>query len=406
MRIGILTRDIGDPYQGGAWTFTKAFFKSLQSYSEQYEFYVYYNKKLSIIQKLAPYARYVDLAPYDNRARLKKAFYLMLRPLHWLLRLLSLNSNLIPRYNSSLNLAFRDHPVDFLIVFPYRDVPDFIPYAYIQWDCGPWEMPEFPEMIGRKDFFHTCLYKYLRYATCIITGTETGKKQLVNILAVSPERVLVVPFPIPRLASYSSGNKLQNKYDHPVLFYPAQFWPHKNHVTVLKALYILQKKHNLFFDVVFSGSDQGNMRYIQAVTRQLKLSDYVHFPGFVSEEEIHCYYDSAFAMIYASCLGPDNLPPLEAISNGCPVIISDYPGAREQMKDSALYFETLDADDLAAKIILLYKSPDLRKQMIINGKNFAAALSQDYATVMMEKIKPFLQKRILWESTCKLDDLL
>ena len=75
------------------------------------------------------------------------------------------------------------------------------------------------------------------------------------------------------------------------------------------------------------------------------------------------------------------------------------------MKDCALYFETLDADDLAAKIILLYNSPALRSKMISDGKNLASA-SQDYATVMMKKIKPFLQKRVLWESGYEPDVLL
>ena len=40
-------------------------------------------------------------------------------------------------------------------------------------------------------------------------------------------------------------------------------------------------------------------------------------------------------MVFASIVGPNNYPPIEAASLGCPVILSDLPGHREQMGESA-----------------------------------------------------------------------
>ncbi|MBO4632718.1 MAG: glycosyltransferase family 4 protein [Lentisphaeria bacterium] len=406
MKIGILLNDIGSPKQGGGWTFKKEFFESLQHYASQYDFSVYIKGEQETAKKLAPYAEIIDLSSYD-----KPSVKIYLRGKYWLLRLLNLFLSIFSSktkihfdHISPLTLAFQNHPVDFLIVFPYQQVPDMIPYAYIHWDCGPWELPEFPEMACRRKLFQNQISFNLRYATCVITGTETGKIQLISLLGLTPDRVLVVPFPIPQLASYPSEWRMQKKYEHPVLFYPAQFWPHKNHITILKALYILRKKYNLNFDLVLSGADMGNFEYIRSTVQKLELSDCVHFPGSVSAEELHLFYDIAFAMIYASCFGPDNLPPLEAASTGCPVIIADYPGAREQMKDCALYFDTLDADDLAEKIYQLSNSPDLRCKIISEGKKLTS-LHRDYVGTVIEKIRPFLQKRILWKTTNESDIL-
>ena len=51
------------------------------------------------------------------------------------------------------------------------------------------------------------------------------------------------------------------------------------------------------------------------------------------------YYDNCEALIYPSTSGPENLPPLEAMARGKNLIISNYPGSREQFKEWATYFD-------------------------------------------------------------------
>ena len=48
---------------------------------------------------------------------------------------------------------------------------------------------------------------------------------------------------------------LKNDY----IYYPAQFWAHKNHIYILKAIKILREMKNIDVDVVFSGSNKGNL---------------------------------------------------------------------------------------------------------------------------------------------------
>ena len=99
--------------------------------------------------------------------------------------------------------------------------------------------------------------------------------------------------------------------------------------------------------MIFTGSDKGNLKYIKEKTREFGLEKEVLFFGFVEDEELKYLYKHAKAMVYASLMGPNNLPPIEAVYLGCPVMISDLEGHREQMGDSVLYFDGLDSRKLA-----------------------------------------------------------
>ena len=53
----------------------------------------------------------------------------------------------------------------------------------------------------------------------------------------------------------------------------------------------------------------------------------------------------------ASHFGPTNMPPIEAMHLGCPVICSDIEGHREILGDAGLYFNPADYDDLLSQMI-------------------------------------------------------
>ena len=57
-------------------------------------------------------------------------------------------------------------------------------------------------------------------------------------------------------------------------------------------------------------------------------------------------YDNCLALIYSSFAGPENLPPLEAMARKKPIICSNYPGAKEQLKDVPIYFNPKKANSI------------------------------------------------------------
>jgi glycosyltransferase involved in cell wall biosynthesis len=150
------------------------------------------------------------------------------------------------------------------------------------------------------------------------------------------------------------------------LFYPAQFWPHKNHVNLLHALRLLRDR-GLDLSLALTGSDKGNLPFIRDTAARLGLTPHVRWLGFVTNDQLISLYRHAAALTYVTFFGPENLPPLEAFAAGCPVVASDVAGAREQLADAALLVDPRRPEEIAAAVERLRADPTLRAALIERG---------------------------------------
>ena len=105
--------------------------------------------------------------------------------------------------------------------------------------------------IKRRDKHYTMICKY---ANCILVDSIVGRSHVYESYKIEHDRVFVLPFVAP---SYLSNNKtidVKKKYKLPdnYIFYPAQFWEHKNHIRLLEAIAILKNK-NLDINLVLVG---------------------------------------------------------------------------------------------------------------------------------------------------------
>ena len=228
-----------------------------------------------------------------------------------------------------------------------------VPYIFTVWDLAHRGLSMLPE-VGRpvmewkerENIYREMLYR----ASFILTANESGKREIVENYYVSADKIRIVPFP---LTEFCRGEEAapEVKLPEEYYFYPAQFWPHKNHIRILKALRLLKEENGIRINVVFTGSDKGNCDYIKKKAAEYGIDDQISFLGLVSYPELKYLYKHAKALLYASVLGPNNMPPYEAVYLGCPVIISGIPGHREQMKDAAIYFDPLDERSLAQAVM-------------------------------------------------------
>lgn len=249
-----------------------------------------------------------------------------------------------------------------------------LPYIYPVWDLQHRLQPYFPEVScdGQWEKRERMYQMALGKARVVIAGTKAGKAEIERFYRVPVERIRILPHPTPRFAIETppgDGKEILAKYGIPAgyLFYPAQFWPHKNHAGLLSAVKSLRDRYNVNFSVVFVGSDKGNEQCIRQIVKEFGLSPQVHFLGFVPEGDLVLLYRNAFALIYPTFFGPENLPPLEAFALGCPVIASDVSGAREQLEDAALFADPRKPEQIAEMINLLYNNISLRQQLISRG---------------------------------------
>jgi Glycosyl transferases group 1 len=219
---------------------------------------------------------------------------------------------------------------------------------------------------------------------------------------VNPALVRVVPLPTlpvtPLPPSHAAAAVAKN---HGIiddfLFYPAQFWPHKNHINLLFGLDELRRKHDLHPKLVLTGSDRGNRTHVHNLVSELHLTEQVFDLGFVSRENLTSLYATARAMVYPSFFGPDNLPPLEAFASACPVVAADVPGAREQLGQGALYFNPCDPRHMAAKIAEVLLNEGCRQQLIDEAMKIVRQRTpRAYISAICEVLDEFEPIRRCW----------
>ena len=357
MNIGIFVGHIAEEL-GGNYTFQNSIVRALCQVQSRHDFIIFHYGEMNSGLEIPPHITTVRLHHYTLA--------------HIFNKIIGKGASLLGKKHrySLLSTTAASHRIDLMWFITHSFESVDIPYICTVLDLAHRVHPFFPEVGStweeREELFRTMIPR----AAYVISGTEAGKEEIVRFYHPDEERVRVIPFPVPPWAleckEITPGADSVNR---PYVVYPAQFWPHKNHIVVLHALKLLQDSHRLDMDVVFCGSDKGNLAYVREVTKNLGLENRVRFSGFVSTHDLYSLYKNAFAMVYPSLFGPDNLPPLEAFAIGCPVIASKLAGAEEQLGDAALIVDPLNEEDIARAVMKLHHEPELREKLIGNGKD-------------------------------------
>ena len=382
MKIGFYLGEVMPPEIGGGSVFQINVVQELQRTFQNIECVVYYKSSQEFLFKNLGNITFLNLA-YQKMEQ--KPFWIKKKK--WI----------EPTYD----FIFLQDKIDVLYYFmPYAFISQKIPYILTVWDIGHRSITYFPEVstINNEFIARENLFKFaIQQAAYIVIGNIAGKEQICRYYGMDPERVKINPLPVPEhifslkadCSIIDKNNLSSSKY----LLYPAQFWAHKNHIRLIKAMTHLCKDG---FKMVFTGSNQGNIDYIKNKISEYGLEKYVLLLGFVTTSELIALYKNAYALTYASFLGPDNIPPLEAMALECPVICANFDGAKEQLQDAALFFDKLDEYSLIQQINEL-KNKKIRSELITKGKALVnTRKTTSYVKNIMQLLEEFAKIRECW----------
>ncbi|BAV33537.1 glycosyltransferase [Sulfuricaulis limicola] len=238
----------------------------------------------------------------------------------------------------------------------------------------------FPEVSAHGAYFRReRLFRNIsRWAKGIIVDSRVGKLHVHESYQVPLERIFELPY-IPPGYIYETGiaGDFSEKYQLPgkFIFYPAQFWEHKNHARLVEAVAKVKTRHPDIF-LVLAGARNNAYDEITRKVKTLELSENVIFLGHVPDHDMPELYRRACAMVMPTFFGPTNIPPLEAFALGCPVAVSNIYGMPEQAGDAALLFNPNSADEIAGCIERLWSDDSLRASLIAKGRAHATAWGQ------------------------------
>ena len=233
---------------------------------------------------------------------------------------------------------------------------------------------EFPEVGEKKEYkARERLFRNIaKFANIILVDSKVGKRQVEEsyFQEVTQEKIKILPYIAPDYIYDYLPRIKKNKEDGDkfrYIFYPAQFWKHKNHSNLLKAVKIVK---NSFPDIhlLLVGAKKNGYDTVLELIKEYGLKDNVTILGYVHDEKMVDLYKNATALIMPSYFGPTNIPPLEAFHLECPVAAADVYGVSEQVGNAAMLFDPNRPEDIARCICEFWKDNNIREEYILRGK--------------------------------------
>lgn len=157
------------------------------------------------------------------------------------------------------------------------------------------------------------------------------------------------------------------------LLYIGAIEPRKNLDTVLRALDMLHRKssQNITLTIVGGVRDPRYAAHIEKMVIDLGLQDVVAFLGYVPDARCLELLKAATVFLAPSKGEGFDLPPVEAMACGVPVICSDIPVHREILDNCAIFFPSQSAGKLADCIRTMVQDRSQRRRLQENGKALA-----------------------------------
>jgi alpha-1,3-rhamnosyl/mannosyltransferase len=224
--------------------------------------------------------------------------------------------------------------------------------------------------IDRVKYFEHHFYAKLPQTTCFITDSRFTRDEMQRHLNVDATRIHVVPLAArpnfrPMAESEYGPRVAQLGLPPRYLLFVGTIEPRKNLLGLLRAYDVLPDHIRSQYPLVVVG--RWGWRS-QGVGRELaRNASAVHLAGYVAEEDLPAVFNGATALVYPSLYEGFGLPPLEMMSCGRPVIVSDRSSLPEVVGQAGLYVEPDDPVSIARAIRALVENPDLAADLAERG---------------------------------------
>jgi glycosyltransferase involved in cell wall biosynthesis len=221
-----------------------------------------------------------------------------------------------------------------------------------------------------------------RRATGLFTNSSFSRSELSRHAGIPEKKIVVLHLGADHMARIHPAippELLDHIPNAPFLLAVSSANPNKNFISVVNALRLLG---NSAPPCVFVGQKYAN------VFRDTQIdSSRVTELGYVSDATLAALYSQAFCLAFPSFYEGFGLPPLEAMTFGTPVIVSNTSSLPEVCADAALYCDPSDASTLAGAITALQHNPQLADNLRIAGQKRAASFTwQQCAKTMLDQL--------------------
>jgi len=193
-------------------------------------------------------------------------------------------------------------------------------------------------------------------SAAIMLSSESARDDCEKLYPGSAGKTDVIPFAVePGDDAYTvSEDDVRARYglSEPYFYLPNQYWRHKNHSVVIRALRILRDR-GVSAMVVASGAsvDPRHPRLFESLVDQVKelgLGEAFRFLRLIPRADVYALMRGSIAVINPSLFEGWSTTVEESKAIGAPLVLSAIPVHREQTGGAAEYFDPMSPEDAAA----------------------------------------------------------
>jgi glycosyltransferase involved in cell wall biosynthesis len=211
--------------------------------------------------------------------------------------------------------------------------------------------------------YRTILNKVGKTALKIITFSEFSRRELQHWCKIPEEKIAVIYEGREHILSQPADETIFSRLgigEHPFFLAVGSNSLHKNFAAAAHAFENAQFTN---VDFVVTGGDFPKVFKASKDT----LSSSFRKTGYISDGELRALYNRAVGLVYPSLYEGFGLPPLEAMTCGCPVICSNAASLPEVCGDAAVYCNPNDINEISNQMKRLVSEPGLRTQLREKG---------------------------------------
>lgn len=210
----------------------------------------------------------------------------------------------------------------------------------------------------------------LKKAVKIIAITNFTKNEIIKYYKVNKEKVNVVyngfnDFSKDLIDENRINSEILKLKEKDYILTVSTISPRKNIDGLIKAFDIIKDKTNC--DLVVAGKNGWLYENVYKIVDELGINNRVFFTGGINDEELKFLYKNAELFVYPSFYEGFGLPPLEAMSYGVPVVVSNVTSIPEVVDIEECFFNPYDVQEISCKISEVLNKPEIKNIIVSKG---------------------------------------
>lgn len=203
-----------------------------------------------------------------------------------------------------------------------------------------------------------------RNAKKILTVSNFSKSEIIKYLKIEALKIEVVYNAVAtdlnkEHKNYQASSAVDSILNSKYILAVSSIDPRKNLQRLIDAFLVLKLED---YKLVLVGKTSSHFN-----VKLKSNSENIIFTGFVSDLELSLLYKNCDFFIYPSLYEGFGIPPLEAMCNGCAVMVSDIPSLREVCLDAAIYINPFETESIKRGMLRMIEDLNLKRELKEKG---------------------------------------